>query len=178
MNKLVLNLDICSACPQCVVGCSYYYHPSNRGIDRLRELATYAMVCRRCEYGTCVQACPVEALERDAGGVLERHPMRCIGCRSCAHACPFGTIYAELLPYQLSGCDLCFDRAVSEPPLCVRSCPYGALDWREDDGIPEEAVTLLDDRIAVISHQWSRRKCMGPQLNAERQPSKENAGNG
>jgi len=113
MKKLVLNLDICSACPQCVVGCSYYYHHSNRGIDRLRELAAYALVCRRCEYGTCVQACPVEALERDARGVLERHQMRCIGCRSCAHACPFGTIYAELLPYQLSGCDLCFDRAVS-----------------------------------------------------------------
>lgn len=158
MNRLVLNLDVCSACPECVVGCNYYYHPSNRGIDRLRELATYALVCRHCEEGTCVRACPVEALERDAQGILERHPMRCIGCRSCAHACPFGTIYDDLLPYQLSGCDLCFDRSAGEPPLCVRSCPYGALEWREPDAAPAGAVPLLDGRIAVVSHQWGRGK--------------------
>ena len=162
MKKLIVNLDICSACPGCVTGCSYYYHPSNRGIDRLRELAVYALVCRRCEHGTCVRACPVEALERDAEGALERHPMRCVGCGSCAHACPFGTIYPELLPYALSGCDLCFDRAGGEPPVCVRSCPYGALDWREENDLPEESVPLLVDRIQGISHHWSRRRCLGP----------------
>jgi len=158
VKRLVLNLDICSACPACVVGCSYYYHPKNRGVDRLRELATYALVCRRCEYGTCVQACPVEALERDPSGVLERHAMRCIGCKSCAHACPFGTIYVDLLPYQLSGCDLCFDRAVSEAPLCVRTCPYGALGYEETEEDAEKGIYVIGERLAVISHHWMRER--------------------
>ncbi|MDD5558000.1 MAG: 4Fe-4S binding protein [bacterium] len=156
MKRLVLNLDICSACPACVIECSYYYHPGNRGVDRLRELATYALVCRRCEDGTCVRACPVEALERDEAGVLERHSMRCIGCHSCAHACPFGTIYTDLLPYGLSGCDLCLDRSAADPPLCVRTCPYGALEYREIEGDAAAGIHLLDDRLAVISHHWLR----------------------
>jgi len=158
MKRLILNLDICSACPQCVIACSYYYHPGNKGIDRLRELVTYALVCRRCEYGTCVQACPVEALERDSTGVLSRYSMRCIGCGSCAHACPFGTIYLDLLPYQLSGCDLCRDRALRELPLCVRTCPYGALGYLEVEEDKEKGVYLVDDGIAVISHHWARHK--------------------
>ncbi|MCX6356598.1 MAG: 4Fe-4S binding protein [Candidatus Aureabacteria bacterium] len=156
MKRLVLNLDRCSACPECVIHCSYYYHPGNRGIDRLRELATYALVCRRCEYGTCVQACPVEALERDSTGMLERYSMRCIGCKSCAHACPFGTIYLDLLPYALSGCDLCADRAGEIAPLCVRTCPYGALEYREAVEDPGKGIYCLDNRLAVVSHQWTR----------------------
>jgi Fe-S-cluster-containing dehydrogenase component len=156
MKRLVLDLDTCSRCPECVVRCSYYYHPDNRGIDRLRELATYSLVCRRCEQGTCVQACPVDALERDESGVLRRHGMRCIGCRSCAHACPFGTIYTDLLPYALSGCDLCLDRAESESPVCVRTCPYGALEYRDADEDADAGLHLVDDRLAVRSHAWTR----------------------
>lgn len=158
MKRLFLNLDICSACEQCVAGCSYYYHLDNRGIDRLRELATYALVCRQCEEGTCVQACPVEALERNEDGVLTRYSMRCIGCKSCAHACPFGTIYVELLPYKLSDCDYCVDRAEEKAPLCVRSCPYGALEFKEVEEDVENGVYLIGDSLAVLSHHWLRTK--------------------
>ncbi|MCX6355833.1 MAG: 4Fe-4S dicluster domain-containing protein [Candidatus Aureabacteria bacterium] len=157
MKRLFINLDICSECPDCVVGCSYYYHPNNRGIDRLRELVTYALVCRHCDSGTCVRACPVEALERDDAGILERHSMRCIGCTSCAHACPFGTIYPDLLPYSFSGCDLCSDRAGHEPPLCVCTCPYGALEYREVEEDPEKGIYLINEHLAVLSHHWARK---------------------
>jgi Fe-S-cluster-containing dehydrogenase component len=158
MKRLVLDLDKCSVCPECVVGCSYYYHPGNRGIDRLREYATYALVCRKCEYGTCVQACPVEALERDEDGRLVRHSMRCISCKSCAHACPFGTIYTELLPYMLSVCDYCCDRAGKEAPLCVRTCPYGVLDYREVSEDPDRGIYCIGDSLAVVSHHWLREQ--------------------
>lgn len=157
MRRLFVNFDICSACPQCVIECSYYYHPRNLGIERLRERAAYAIVCRHCEYGTCVQSCPVEALERDEEGVLHRYSMRCISCKSCAHACPFGTIYTELLPYQLSECDFCIDRAGEEQPICVRTCPYGALDYREVEEVPGAGIYLVGDNLAVLSHQWRRK---------------------
>lgn len=156
MKRLFLDLDICSSCPACVVECSYYYHPGNNGIDRVREVATYELVCRHCEYGTCVQACPVEALERDERGVLNRHSMRCIGCKSCAHACPFGTIYPELLPYKFSACDFCIDRVKEEAPLCVRSCPYGALRYEEVGEDVAEGIYHIGDRLAVRSHHWLR----------------------
>ena len=66
--RLYIDLDICSSqCEKCTVECSYYYHqqrPVNNGIISIKELATYAIVCRRCEEPHCVNACPKEALSQ------------------------------------------------------------------------------------------------------------------
>ena len=64
--KLFIDLDICFSgeCKNCNLQCSYFYHPLNNGINSVAELATYALVCRRCEEPHCVNACPVEALEQ------------------------------------------------------------------------------------------------------------------
>jgi len=72
-KRLFIDLDICSSgeCKDCVIQCSYLYHqhPAKEGINdngilSVVELATYALVCRRCEEPHCVHACPVEALEQ------------------------------------------------------------------------------------------------------------------
>jgi Fe-S-cluster-containing dehydrogenase component len=91
--RLFVDLDRCATgqCPGCEIRCSYFYHPDNNGILSVVELAAYALVCRRCEEPHCVAACPVEALEqqKEKNRLLMRHNMRCVGCRSCSHACPF-----------------------------------------------------------------------------------------
>ena len=47
--RLLIDLDKCSLeeCTECVVKCSYFFHPVNTGIDSIIELATYALVCRQ-----------------------------------------------------------------------------------------------------------------------------------
>ena len=81
------------------------------GIVSVAELASYALVCRRCEEPHCVNACPQEALEqqKDQAKLLVRHPLRCISCKSCSHACPYGTIYPEHVPLLFHHCDYCLD---------------------------------------------------------------------
>jgi len=137
-KRLFIDLDICSTgnCEKCVIQCSYLNGPVNNGIVSAAELATYYLVCRRCEEPHCVNACPVSALsqQKDKGKMLVRHNMRCISCKSCSHACPYGTIYPENVPYLAHNCDFCMDRRdKKDEPLCITTCPHGALSLKQAD---------------------------------------------
>lgn len=160
-TRLFIDLDVCAsgACEQCDVQCSYFYHPGNNGIVSVAELATYALVCRRCEEPHCVNACPREALEQqqDKGKLLIRHNMRCISCRSCSHACPYGTIYPELVPLLIHNCDFCLDRRdQANEPLCVTTCAHEALSLVKADGEFGEDTFLVGDNLIVHSTHWPR----------------------
>ncbi len=157
---LLIDLDVCLAagCEPCAATCSYPAHPRNNGVLALRELAGYAVVCRRCEHPHCVDACPTQALEQrpELGNMLARHHLRCVGCRSCSHACPYGTILPELLPYLTQNCDFCSGRTSdTNPPLCVQTCPRSALSlWTEGPELPEHTFPV--GRLLVHSTHWRR----------------------
>ena len=164
-KRLFIDLDVCGAgeCKDCVIKCSYFSHRQykNNGILSVAELATYALVCRRCEDPHCVASCPVDALEQqeDKDNFLMRHNMRCISCGSCSHACPYGTIYPELVPYLCHNCDFCLDRRKDkDEPLCIKTCPYGALSLKSGDIELDENTFLVGDNIIVHSTHWDREK--------------------
>jgi len=165
-KRLYIDLDVCASaeCKECVIECSYGYHtqkPGNNGIVSIVELATYAVVCRRCKEPHCVNSCPAEALEqqKDKNNLLVRHNMRCISCKTCSHACPYGTIYPENVPYLIHNCDFCFDRRnEKDEPLCVKTCPYGALSLKSADEELDENTFLVGDNIIVHSTHWDREK--------------------
>ena len=150
-KRLFIDLEVCRQCKECPVTCSYYYHPNNNGTLALREYATYAVICRQCEYANCVEACPQEALEKQPDGVLKRYNLRCVECGSCGIACPFGTILPELIPFFNSACDFCKDRKPAiDTPTCVTSCPEDAIDYKEiDPDDPAEDIYLIGDNLAV-----------------------------
>jgi len=161
--RLYIDLDKCTAdeCEKCVIDCSYVFHPrgSNTGTLSVIELATYALVCRRCDEPHCVKACPKEALEQleSSDRMLIRHTMRCVSCRSCSHACPYGTIYPEMVPALANICDYCLDRRDTEPS-CIGSCPYGALTMVRGDMELGEDTFLVGDNLIVHSTHWNREK--------------------
>jgi len=162
-ERLFINLDVCASgqCKECVLECSYYYHPTNNGIISVAELATYALVCRKCENPHCVASCPVDALEqqKDKGKFLMRHNMRCISCKSCSNACPYGVIYPENVPLLIHNCDFCLDRRKDKnEPLCIKSCPYGALSLKAGNAELDENTFLVGDNIIVRSTHWQWEK--------------------
>ena len=164
-KRLYIDLDICStSCEKCTVECSYYYHqqkPTNNGIVSVKELATYAVVCRRCEEPHCVNACPKEALsqQKEKNKLLVRHYMRCVSCKTCSHACPYGTIYPEHVPYLIHNCDFCLDRRDKpDEPLCIKTCPYGALSLKPADEELGPDTFLVGDNIIVHCKHWEWEK--------------------
>jgi electron transport protein HydN len=84
--------------------------------------------CHHCENAPCMQACLADALTRVDGTVMLKAG-KCIGCRNCALACPFGAIAIIGAEVQPGGglahkCDLC---AGQGEQACVAACPNKAL---------------------------------------------------
>lgn len=159
-KRLIIDLQKCDQCESCEVHCGYHNRPLNgdSGISGLRERATFALICRRCSIASCMDACEFDALQRDDEGIIKRHNMRCVSCKMCAHACPFGTIYTEMLTFYSVNCDSCLGSRDTEP-ACVASCPHGALEYRPIDPA-EPGVHIVDQYLAARGNRWIRREAV------------------
>ena len=156
-KRLLIDLNACDACAECTVQCAYFYQPgaTEHGILALRELVTFALVCRRCEEPSCAAACRFEALERQDDGVMKRHNMRCVSCKCCSQACPFGTISPDTIPFYVSRCDVCLGSTGAEP-ACVLNCVKNAIAYQDVDAAPAD-VHLLGEHVAVRAPRWDRK---------------------
>ncbi|NQT81582.1 4Fe-4S binding protein [bacterium] len=156
-KRLFVDLEVCVKCPECVAKCDYFYHPVNNGLISVRERAAMSVVCRRCENLVCVSACTRDALEKDAEGVLRRYNMRCVGCKSCSIACPFGTLMPEIIPYAVSVCDYCIGRVEGDGiPICVETCPLNAIRFEEVREDISKNNYAVDERLVVHALPWKK----------------------
>lgn len=86
--------------------------------------------CMHCLHPACVSACTVGALTKSADGPVVYDDKKCIGCRYCQYACPFGVpTYDWENPLGLiHKCQFCISRLEEgQKPACVVGCPTGAL---------------------------------------------------
>jgi anaerobic dimethyl sulfoxide reductase subunit B (iron-sulfur subunit) len=85
--------------------------------------------CQHCEDPLCAAVCPTEALYKDeAGGPVRLAVDKCVGCRACVIACPFGAIDLDEAEGKAVKCDLCEGIVqAGEEPRCVAACPTRAL---------------------------------------------------
>lgn len=109
--------------------------------------------CMHCEHPACVEACIVGALEKRADGAVTYDDRKCIGCRYCQVACPFGIPNFEWdkpSPW-IRKCTFCADRLGGGlKPACVTTCPTGALELGERD----ELITEAHRRIAAAPGKY------------------------
>lgn len=126
--------------------------------------------CMHCVDPSCASACIVGALQKTESGAVIYDKRRCIGCRYCMYACPFGVPTLEwdkLVPY-IRKCTMCFDRrsnstppdkvngvplskdskerhsASQQMPACARACVTGAIKFGDRDKLLKEAKARIN----------------------------------
>ncbi|MFH1996439.1 MAG: 4Fe-4S dicluster domain-containing protein [Candidatus Omnitrophota bacterium] len=157
MKRLFIDLEKCTEDKDSAIKCEYFYHPGNNGIAAVWELANFALVCRKCDDAPCAASCPFEALERQENNIMRRYSMRCTSCKTCAQACPFGTIYPETIPYLLSRCDICVGKLKeNQLPKCVSSRDHDGIQYGDFDENEDEEMYKLTENIIIRSEHWKR----------------------
>ncbi len=103
--------------------------------------------CMHCEDPACVGACPVGAIYKKENGCVAYEPNKCIGCRYCMTACPFGVPkydWNSASPKINKCTQACMSKGDLNQPACVQACPAKALTY----GNRQELLTIARDRIA------------------------------
>ncbi|MGD0102208.1 MAG: 4Fe-4S dicluster domain-containing protein [Acidobacteriota bacterium] len=151
MNILVIaDPGKCIGCRTCEVACvlahaapdAIHKLAAAHFIPRLKLIKTSKVStpvqCRQCEDAPCAKVCPTRALVLNHNSV-QVVQTRCIGCKSCVMACPYGameivTRVAVLQERQPAAggplveaykCDLCIHRP--QGPSCIEVCPTKAI---------------------------------------------------
>lgn len=142
MNRFIMaNSQQCIGCRACEVACvmahndeqhvlsERHFHPR---ITVLRSGARKSPVtCHHCENAPCAQSCPNGAISKSHDSV-QVNQQKCIGCKACVVACPFGTMEIIVTPLNNGSvkatahkCDLCVQRP--QGPACIENCPADVL---------------------------------------------------
>lgn len=89
-----------------------------------------SVACNHCENPSCVAACPTKAMHIGNDGIVLVDPKKCVGCRYCEWACPYGAPQYNAQKGIMQKCDFCSDYIMEgKQPVCVTSCLMRALDF-------------------------------------------------
>lgn len=129
-KSLVMVPENCTGCSQCELMCSYEKVGAFNAPKSLIKIFNFEdtsrnvpFTCTQCEEAWCMRVCPVQAITVDAAtGAKIVSEERCVGCKVCTIACPFGTINFDTDTGKVHKCDLC-----GGDPACVKVCPHDAI---------------------------------------------------
>jgi Fe-S-cluster-containing dehydrogenase component len=165
-NGILIDAAQCIGCKLCVTACQ---EANNLPIDnKVASLSPFAltfvdfknvttdvqtpvvkpikMQCMHCQDPACVSVCPVGALYKRENGAVAYDADKCIGCRYCMAACPFGIPrYDWNSPNpKINKCaQNCMADGKRTTPACVQVCPVKALHYDKRENI----LAIAKDRI-------------------------------
>ena len=173
---LVIDLDICVGCHACAVACKEWntgghsaplsdadpygeapdgvwfnrVHTFEAGQGATSRTVYFPRSCLHCEDAACVTVCPTGAsYKRAEDGIVLVDEDKCIGCKLCSWACPYGAREFDPDGGVMKKCTLCIDRIYNENleevdrvPACVSTCPVSARHFG-DLGDPDSDISRL-----------------------------------
>ncbi|MCX8037528.1 MAG: 4Fe-4S dicluster domain-containing protein [Candidatus Sumerlaeia bacterium] len=176
MSEYAIFTDttLCTGCEACVSACKREYQlgddrPWRRGsaVDDLSATRLTTIVrrpggrhvrrhCRHCNYATCIAVCLVGAMRKTPEGAVVYDKSRCMGCRYCIMACPFGVPRYEwnkAAPV-IRKCTMCYDRLrAGQQPACTEACPEHATLF----GPRDEMLALARQRLEAEPKKYVQK---------------------
>ena len=104
-----------------------------------------SIACNHCENPLCADVCPASAISKRADGVVLIDTDKCIGCRYCEWACPYGAPQFNEELGVMTKCTFCEDLlAEGKNPACVDACVMRAIDFGELDELQAKYGDQID----------------------------------
>ncbi len=187
-----VDTQICTGCKTCMVACKdkndlgpgvrwrrvveysggeWLSRPD--GTFRQDVFAYYISVsCNHCVEPICVEVCPTTAMNQDESGIVTVDQTKCMGCKYCQWACPYGAPQYQVESGRMSKCDFCRDALrAGGVPACVAACPtralrFGDLDELQQDFGGQKAIAPLPDHGLTEPSAVFKPHKMGKPINS------------
>jgi formate dehydrogenase iron-sulfur subunit len=172
---LLIDTTRCIGCNACAEACKEA-NDLPREVEPKLTARTWSIVenrndvyvrrmCMHCEDPACASVCPVGALYKSEEGPVAYDESRCIGCRYCMVACPFGVPKYEWdspLP-RVRKCIGCLGRVRDgKQPACAEVCPTGATLFGEREVLLADARQRLQANPKdYVQHIYGEREVGG-----------------
>lgn len=179
---ILTDITKCIGCLECVSACKETYDlktevprvwQNNDGLSANNWTAILQKPgndyirkqCRHCLEPACASACPVGALHTTDLGPVVYDADKCLGCRYCMMACPFGIPrydWEEPVPY-VRKCIMCYPRLKEgKQPACTSACPTGATIFgTRDEMLAEARKRIKENPGKYIDKIWGEHEVGG-----------------
>ncbi len=143
-QAMLIDLHRCTRCDDCVKACASVHDGNPKFVRQgvSHERLQFVQACMHCVDPVCMIGCPTGSISRNIeSGVVSIHESICVGCGTCASACPYDNIrMAEIFDPQgraycdsntgkpiskATKCDMC--SSLPSGPACASACPHDAL---------------------------------------------------
>ena len=102
------------------------------GVETPNDVFMYhvSTACQHCSNPVCLEVCPAAAISKRADGIVLIDDTKCIGCRYCQWACPYGAPQFNEETKAMTKCNFCYDlQDQGLNPACVDACVMRCLHF-------------------------------------------------